>query len=158
MCSVIVSDTIVSEIHPQINRQNSNLYSLNVREHFIIAHSFKGETFGPAQRLHGATYVVDLEMRRPSLDEDGLVVDIGLASQQLAAVLAELNYRNLDEVDEFSGMNTSTEFLANVIFERIAQLIARGELGPSARGLTSMKVTLHESHVAWAAFEGDLSA
>lgn len=122
----------------------------------MIAHSFKGEIFGPAQGVHGATYVVDLEMRRPKLDDDGLVVDIGLASQQLAAVLAELNYKNLDEVPEFAGKNTTTEFLASVIFERIAALIKAGKLGPAASGLTSLKVSLHESHIAWAAYEGDL--
>lgn len=133
-----------------------HVYSLNVREHFMIAHSFKGEIFGPAQGLHGATYIVDLEMRRPSLDKDGLVVDIGLASQQLSAVLGELNFRNLDDVQEFDGRNTTTEFLAAVIFNRIAQRIREDQLGPAASGLTSMKVTLHESHVAWAAFEGDL--
>jgi len=124
----------------------------------MIAHSFKGDIFGPAQGMHGATYVVDLEMRRPTLDDDGLVVDIGLASQQLAAVLAELNYKNLDEVPEFAGKNTTTEFLASIIFERIANLIKQGELGPAASGLTSLKVTLHESHIAWAAYEGNLTA
>lgn len=134
------------------------MYSLNVREHFMIAHSFKGDIFGPAQGMHGATYIVDLEMRRPQLDTDGLVVDIGLASQSLAAVLAELNYKNLDEVPEFAGKNTTTEFLASVIFDRIAQLIKQGKLGPAASGLTSLKVTLHESHVAWAAFEAELPA
>jgi len=134
------------------------VFSLNVREHFMIAHSFKGEIFGPARSLHGATYIVDLEMRRPSLDDDGLVVDIGLASQSLAAVLSEFNFKNLDDIPEFSGNNTTTEFMASVIFHRIAALIERGELGPSAHGLTQMKVTLHESHVAWAAFEGDLPA
>jgi 6-pyruvoyl-tetrahydropterin synthase len=95
-------------------------------------------------------------MRRPTLDDDGLVVDIGLASEQLKAVLAELNYRNLDEVPEFAGKNTTTEFLAAVIFKRIATRIEAGELGPAAKGLSALKVTLHESHVAWAAFEGDL--
>lgn len=134
------------------------MYSLNVREHFMIAHSFQGETFGPAQRLHGATYVVDLEMRRRQLDDDGLVVDIGLASEQLAAILAELNYRNLDEVPEFTGKNTTTEFLAAIIFERVADRISQGLLGPSASGLDALKVTLHESHVAWAAYEGELPA
>lgn len=124
----------------------------------MIAHSFKGDIFGPAQGMHGATYIVDLEMRRPQLDTDGLVVDIGLASQSLAAVLAELNYKNLDEVPEFAGKNTTTEFLASVIFDRIAQLIKQGKLGPAASGLTSLKVTLHESHVAWAAFEAELPA
>lgn len=132
------------------------MYSLNVREHFMIAHSFKGEIFGPAQGMHGATYVVDLEMRRAQLDDDGLVVDIGLASQQLSAVLAELNYRNLDDVPEFAGKNTTTEFLAAVIFQRIADRIRSGDLGVAARGLKTMKVTLHESHIAWAAFEGEL--
>lgn len=134
------------------------MYSLNVREHFMIAHSFKGEVFGPAQGLHGATYVVDLEMRRPALDDDGLVVDIGLASQSLAAVLAELNYKNLDDVPEFAGKNTTTEFLAAVIFDRIAAMIKDGKLGAAASGLTHMKVTLNESHVAWAAYEGTLPA
>lgn len=133
------------------------MYSLSVREHFMIAHSFKGEIFGPAQGLHGATYVVDMEMRRMELDNDGLVVDIGLASESLAAVLAELNYKNLDEVPEFSGKNTTTEFLAKVIFDRIAALISQGKLGPAAQGLTGLKVTLNESHVAWAAYEGDLT-
>lgn len=124
----------------------------------MIAHSFKGEIFGPAQGMHGATYVVDLEMRRPQLDDDGLVVDIGLASQQLSAVLAELNYKNLDEVPEFAGQNTTTEFLAAVIFQRIADRIKTGDLGEAAKGLSAMKVTLHESHIAWAAFEGELPA
>ena len=124
----------------------------------MIAHSFQGEIFGPAQRTHGATYIVDLEMRRKELDSDGLVVDIGLASQQLAETLAELNYRNLDDVEEFKGNNTTTEFLAAVIFERIANRIKRGELGPAAKGLDSLKVTLHESHVAWSAFEADLNS
>ena len=139
-------------------KRSFRVYSLNVREHFMIAHSFKGEIFGPAQGLHGATYVVDMEMRRPELDDDGLVVDIGLASQQLAAVLAELNYKNLDEVPEFAGKNTTTEFLAAVIFNRIASLIAEGKLGSAAKGLTTIKVTLNESHVAWAAYEGTLPA
>ncbi|MBX2885655.1 MAG: 6-carboxytetrahydropterin synthase [Granulosicoccus sp.] len=132
------------------------MYSLNVREHFMIAHSFQGAVFGPAQSLHGATYIVDLEMRRPALDTDGLVVDIGLASQCLASVLAEFNFKNLDEVGEFTGKNTTTEFMARVIFDRIVDLIKAGDMGAAANGLTSMKVTLHESHVAWAAFEGDV--
>lgn len=132
------------------------MYSLNVREHFMIAHSFKGEVFGPAQGLHGATYVVDLEMRRQALDADGLVVDIGLASQALAAVLADLNYKNLDEVPEFAGKNTTTEFLAAVIYERIESKIKSGDLGAAARGLDALKVTLNESHVAWGAYERDL--
>jgi len=132
------------------------VYSLNVREHFMIAHSFKGEVFGPAQGLHGATYVVDLEMRRKQLDKDGLVVDIGLASQSLAAVLATLNYKNLDDVPEFAGENTTTEFLAAVIYERIESMIKAGDLGVAAKGLDALKVTLHESHIAWAAYERDL--
>jgi len=122
----------------------------------MIAHSFKGEVFGPAQGLHGATYVVDLEMRRKQLDKDGLVVDIGLASQSLAAVLATLNYKNLDDVPEFAGENTTTEFLAAVIYERIESMIKAGDLGVAAKGLDALKVTLHESHIAWAAFERDL--
>lgn len=134
------------------------MYSVNVRDHFMIAHSFKGEVFGPAQRMHGATYVVDLEMRRAELDADGLVVDIGRAASELHAVLDALNYRNLDEESAFAGRNTSTEFLARVIFDRIAARIAAGDLGPHAHGLGQMKVTLHESHIAWAAYEGTLPA
>jgi 6-pyruvoyltetrahydropterin/6-carboxytetrahydropterin synthase len=140
------------------------MYAVNVRDHFIIAHSFRGEVFGPAQRMHGATYVVDLELRRDALDADGIVVDIGLATQTLHEELAALNFRNLDEVPRFAGRNTTTEFLARVIFDRIAARIAAGALGPHAlpaagsAGLTQMRVTLHESHVAWAAYEGALPA
>jgi len=134
------------------------MYSVNVRDHFMVAHSFQGQVFGPAQRMHGATYVVDLELRRPELDRDGIVVDIGLATHVLKTVLGELNYRNLDEETAFEGRNTSTEFLARVIFDRVATRIAAGELGPSAQGVSSLKVTLHESHVAWAAYEGALPA
>ena len=132
------------------------MYSVNVRDHFMIAHSFQGQTFGPAQRLHGATYVVDLELRRSELDADGIVVDIDLATQQLHTVLGELNFRNLDEESAFTGRNTTTEFLARVIFDRVATRIGAGDLGPHAQGLSEMKVTLHESHVAWAAYEGVL--
>lgn len=132
------------------------MYSVSVRDHFMIAHSFNGEVFGPAQRLHGATYVVDLEMRRPELDSDGLVVDIGLASQALGDVLAELNYRNLDEDPAFAGINTSTEFLARVIFDRIVGRIRAGDLGPGAAGLSALRVTLHESHIAAASYESVL--
>lgn len=132
------------------------MFTLSVRDHFMIAHSFRGETFGPAQRLHGATYVVDVELRRAALDADGVVVDIGAASEALRAVLAELNYRNLDDEPAFAGKNTTTEFLAQTIHQRIAARIARGDLGESAKGLESMKVTLHESHVAWAAYEARL--
>ena len=134
------------------------MYSVNVRDHFMIAHSFRGRVFGPAQRMHGATYVVDLELRRAELDSDGIVVDIGRATQVLHAVLAELNFRNLDEESVFQGRNTSTEFLARVVFDRVAARIAAGELGSNAGGLGQLKVTLHESHVAWAAYEGVLPA
>ena len=133
------------------------MYRLNVRDHFMIAHSFTGEIFGPAQRMHGATYIVDLEMRRKVLDDDGLVVDIGLASQSLNKVLAELNFQNLDEVAEFKGKNTTTEFMAEVIFTRMIDQIKVGNLGNSAGGLDSLRVTLHESHIAWASFEGDVN-
>ena len=132
------------------------MYAVTVRDHFMIAHSFQGAVFGPAQRMHGATYVVDLELRRPALDPDGIVVDIGLATQVLHDELARLNFRNLDEVPEFQGRNTTTEFMARVIFERIAAAIRAGRLGEGARGLERMKVTLHESHIAWAGYEGAL--
>jgi len=133
------------------------MYSVCVRDHFMIAHSLNGETFGPAQQLHGATYVVDVEFRRLQLDPDGLVVDIGLASNALREVLAPLNYRNLDAAPEFEGRNTTTEFLAKVVFDRIAVSIRTGRLGSSATGLASLCVTLHESHLAWASFEAELS-
>ena len=132
------------------------MYSVTVRDHFMIAHSFRGEIFGPAQNLHGATYVVDVEFRRVELDNDGLVVDIGAASQALRVVLAELNYRNLDEDPAFEGRNTTTEFLARLIFERIAAEIEAGALGDGAHGLTALRVTLHESHVASASYDGAL--
>lgn len=134
------------------------MFSVTVRDHIMIAHSFRGEVFGPAQRLHGATYIVDLELKRPELDADGLVVDIGLASQALHAVLEALNYRNLDEDSAFSGVNTTTEFLARVVFDRVAARIAAGDLGPGAAGLSELRVTLHESHVAAASYEGGLPA
>ena len=132
------------------------MYSVTVRDHFMIAHSFRGETFGPAQRLHGATYVVDLELRRTALDHEDLVVDIGRATELLRGVLAELNFRNLDELPEFHGRNTTTEFLARVVFDRVAARVRAGALGPEAAGLDSARLTLHESHVAWAAYEGRL--
>jgi 6-pyruvoyl-tetrahydropterin synthase len=134
------------------------MYSVNVRDHFMIAHSFRGEVFGPAQRLHGATYVVDLELRRAELDADGVVVDIALAIDVLRSVLGELNLRNLDDDPAFKGKNTTTEFMARVIFDRVDARIAKGELGPHAGGLSSMRVRLNESHVAWAAYEGALPA
>lgn len=133
------------------------MYSVSVRDHFMIAHSFNGEVFGPAQRLHGATYVVDVEFRRPTLDQDGVVVDIGLATRALGAVVAGLNYRNLDDEPAFKGRNTTTEILARTVFERVAAAIHRGDLGPQARAVESLRVTLHESHVASAAFDARLS-
>ena len=132
------------------------MYSVNTRDHFMIAHSFRGDVFGPAQRMHGATYVVDVEYRRETLDDDGVVVDIGRAAEALRRVLADLNYRNLDEAPEFEGRNTTTEFLAREIFSRIERRLRAGELGPGAAGLASMRVALHESHVAWAAYESSL--
>jgi len=130
------------------------MYSLTVRDHFMIAHSFRGEAFGPAQRMHGATYVVDATFRRGALDADGLVVDIGLAAAQLNAILATLNYRNLDEHPDFQGKNTTTEFLAREIHARLADAIRQGRLGASAAGIESLVITLHESHIASASFEG----
>ena len=130
------------------------MYSVTVRDHVMIAHSFTGEVFGPAQRLHGATYVVDVEFRRRDLDADGIVVDIGRAGESLKAVLAGLNFRNLDDEPAFRGRNTTTEFLARVVFDGIVAAIGRGDLGPGASGLESLRVTLHESHVAWASFDG----
>lgn len=132
------------------------MYSLTVREHIMIAHSFRGAAFGPAQQLHGATYLVDTTFSRPALDANNLVVDIGLASEQLRAVLAPLNYSNLDADPALAGQNTTTEFLAGLIFDRLAAAIRAGELGETGRGLTHLAVTLHESHVAWASYAGDL--
>ena len=133
------------------------MYSVCVRDHIMIAHSFKGTVFGPAQNLHGATYVVDVEFRRAALDEDGVVVDIGRAGETLRAVLAQLNYRNLDDEASFAGRNTTTEFLAFVIHERMAAQIRSGALGPTAGDLAALRVTLHESHTAWAAYENALA-
>ncbi len=130
------------------------MYSVTVRDHVMIAHSFTGQVFGPAQRLHGATYVVDVELRRPTLDADGIVVDIGKAGEVLRQTLAQINYRNLDEIAEFTGRNTTTEFLARFVFDQLAAAIARGDLGPGARAVEQIRVTLHESHVASASFEG----
>ncbi|GAB2750026.1 6-carboxytetrahydropterin synthase [Salinifilum aidingensis] len=132
------------------------MFSVTVRDHVMIAHSFRGETFGPAQRLHGATYLVDATFRRPELDADGLVVDIGRASGKLGEVLADLNYRNLDDDPAFAGRNTSTEFLAQVIADRLAERVHAGELGENARGLAGITATLSESHVAWASFDRSL--
>jgi 6-pyruvoyl-tetrahydropterin synthase len=132
------------------------VFSVTVRDHMMIAHSFHGEVFGPAQRLHGATYVVDATFRRTDLDADNLVVDIGLATQQLREVLGELNYRNLDDEPAFAGTNTSTEALARVVADRLAERVQAGALGAGARGLSGIAVTLHESHVAWASYERPL--
>src|SRR4051794_27193939 len=122
----------------------------------MIAHSFHGEVFGPAQKLHGATFVVDATFRRPSLDDDNIVVDIGRASEELHAICGALSYRNLDDEPEFTGINTSTEYLAKVIADRLAGRAVDGSLGAGAAGLTGIAVTLHESHIAWASYERDL--
>ena len=132
------------------------MFSITVRDHMMVAHSFRGDVFGPAQRLHGATFVVDATFRRPELDADGIVVDIGLATQQLGEVLGELNYRNLDDEPAFAGVNTSTEFLARVVADRLADRVHAGALGEGARGITAIVVTLHESHIAWASYERSL--
>ncbi len=129
------------------------MFSVTVRDHVMIAHSFRGEVFGPAQRLHGATYVVDVEFKRKTLDADGIVIDIGRAIDVLRQTLSELNYRNLDEVTEFAGRNTTTEFLAQVVFKRLTAAARRGDLGPGGSAVEQIRVTLHESHVASASFE-----
>ncbi|KAA0940264.1 MULTISPECIES: 6-pyruvoyl trahydropterin synthase family protein [Streptomyces] len=129
------------------------MFSITVRDHLMIAHSFRGEVFGPAQRLHGATFLVDATFRRAELDDDNIVVDIGLATRELGEVVAEMNYRNLDDEPVFAGTNTSTEFLAKVVADRLAERIEKGALGEGARGLTGLTVTLHESHIAWASYE-----
>ena len=133
------------------------MYSLTVRDHVMIAHSFQGEVFGPAQRLHGATYIVDVTFKRPALDDDGLVVDIGLASQALKAVLEPIAFQNLDEMEAFKGANTTTEFMAKALHDRLCAAISDGSLGDGAKGLQSMTVTLAESHIAWASFEGPIT-
>lgn len=132
------------------------MFSITVRDHMMIAHSFRGEVFGPAQRLHGATFVVDATFRRPELDADNIVVDIGRASTELHDLLGELNYRNLDDEAAFAGVNTSTEALAKVIADRLADRVHAGALGEGARGLAGITVTLHESHIAWASYERSL--
>jgi len=134
------------------------MYSVSVRDHMMVAHSFTGDVFGPAQRLHGATMIVDVEFRRPDLDADGIVVDIGRATEVLHAIVGELNFKNLDDEPAFKGHNTTTEFLARVVFDRMAAAIGRNDLGAAATTIESLRVTLHESHVAWAAYEGPLQA
>jgi 6-pyruvoyltetrahydropterin/6-carboxytetrahydropterin synthase len=133
------------------------MYSVTVRDHMMIAHSFTGQVFGPAQRLHGATYVVDVELKRPDLDDAGIVVDIGRAATALHQVLADLNYRNLDEVPALAGRNTTTEVLARVVFDGLVAAIARGDLGPGGSAIEQVRVTLHESHIASASFEARVS-
>jgi 6-pyruvoyl-tetrahydropterin synthase len=132
------------------------VFSVTVRDHMMIAHSFRGEVFGPAQRLHGATYVVDATFRRAALDPDNIVVDIGAASEELHAVLAELTYRNLDDEPAFAGVNTSTEALARVIADQLAERVKAGALGAGGKQLDGLVITLHESHIAWASYERPL--
>jgi 6-pyruvoyl-tetrahydropterin synthase len=132
------------------------VFSVTVRDHMMIAHSFRGEVFGPAQQLHGATFVVDATFRRAELDADNIVVDIARASEQLHAIVAQLNLRNLDDDPAFAGMNTTTEALAQVIADRLAERARAGDLGEGARGLAGIAVTLHESHIAWASYEREL--
>ena len=132
------------------------MFGVTVRDHMMIAHSFRGDVFGPAKRLHGATYVVDATFRRIELDADNIVVDIGRASEELHSVLAELTYRNLDDESAFAGVNTSTEALARVVADRLAERAHAGALGDAARDLDGLVVTLHESHIAWASYERQL--
>jgi 6-pyruvoyl-tetrahydropterin synthase len=129
------------------------VFSVTVRDHMMIAHSMRGETFGPAQALHGATYVIDATFRRGDLDADGIVVDIGRAAEELHAVVSELNYRNLDDEPALAGMNTTTEALARLIADRLAERAYAGALGDAARELDGLVVTLHESHIASATYE-----
>jgi len=133
------------------------MYSVTVRGHMMIAHSLRGEVFGPAQGLHGATYVVDVEFRRPDVDADGIVVDISRATTSVEGILAAMTCRNLDEEPAFAGKNTTTEFLARTVFDRVAAAIGRGELGAGASAIRSIRVTLHESHIASASYEGALT-
>ncbi len=129
------------------------MFSVTVRDHMMVAHSFRGEVFGPAQRLHGATFVVDATFRGESLDEEGILVDIGRATEVLGAVVSDLSYRNLDDEPVFAGTNTTTEVLAKHVADRLFERLTEGALGPSARNVTGIVVTLHESHVAWASYE-----
>ena len=132
------------------------MFSVGVREHVMIAHSFRGDLFGPAQRMHGATYVVDVELKRAELDPSGVVVDIGRAIDTLKATLAPLSFQNLDELAEFKGANTTTEYLARWVWQRMADAASKGAMGPGSTELSAIKVTLHESHVAWASYEQEL--
>ena len=128
------------------------MFSVTVRDHMMVAHSLRGAVFGPAQRLHGATFVVDATFRGAELDADGILVDIGRATEELRRVLEELTYRNLDDEEAFAGINTTTEVLARHVAERLAERVRRGDVGPAA-GVTALVVTLHESPSAWASFE-----
>ena len=132
------------------------MFKVTVRDHMMVAHSFRGEVFGPAQRLHGATYVVDATFKGETLDGDNILVDIGRAAEVLKLIVGELSYRNLDELDEFAGLNTSTEALARVVADRLVERIGAGELGPGAQALDAIAVTLHESHIASAGYERPL--
>ena len=132
------------------------MFSVTVRDHMMIAHSLSGEVFGPAQQLHGATYVVDATFRREALDADNIVLDIGRAAEALREVLAELTYRNLDDEPALADLNTTTEMLAKVVADRLADRVRAGALGDGARELDGLAVTLHESHIAWASYERTL--
>ena len=132
------------------------MFSVTVRDHMMVAHSLRGDVFGPAQRLHGATYVVDATFRRATLDADGVVVDIGRATEALRAVVSELGYRNLDDEVELAGVNTTAEALARIVADRLAERVREGALGDGARELDGLVVTLRESHVAWASYERPL--
>jgi 6-pyruvoyl-tetrahydropterin synthase len=133
------------------------MYTVRVRDRMMIAHSFKGDIFGPAQALHGATFVVDVEFKSRTLGPDGIVVDIGRAIEALHATLAVVNYRNLDDLPEFAGINTTTEFMARWIFDRMHDALRAGRLGVGAEAVTSMRVEIAESDVAWAGFEAELA-
>jgi 6-pyruvoyltetrahydropterin/6-carboxytetrahydropterin synthase len=132
------------------------MYTVSVRDHFMIAHSFRGEVFGPAQALHGATYVVDVAFLSPNLDDNGIVVDIGLATHAVHTILGELNFKNLDDDPAFKGRNTTTEVLARTVFDRMAAAIRNGDLGAGGRAVERLRITLNESHVASASYEGRL--
>jgi 6-pyruvoyl-tetrahydropterin synthase len=132
------------------------MFSVTIRDHMMIAHSLRGAVFGPAQRLHGATYVVDATFRRDDLDADNIVVDIGRAAEELHAVLSTLSYRNLDDEPDFAGLTTTTEVLARVVADRLADRLHAGAFGEAGRGLAGIAVTLHESHLAWATYERPL--
>ena len=129
------------------------MFEVTVRDHMMVAHSLRGEVFGPARALHGATFVVDATFAREELDTDGIVLDIGRATEALHAILADLTYRNLDDEPTLAGTNTTTEVLARVVADRLCDRINAGGLGEGARGITAVAVTLHESHVAWASYE-----